>query len=69
MLGIRELLSLADAVNCKKNVLDECVRGSVTMDTWANETLYFQRMLQSNLTLDLIQTMGTHNSFNNKADG
>ena len=39
------------------------------MDTWTNQTLAFQRWLQRNLTFDLIQTLGTHNSFNDKADG
>jgi hypothetical protein len=67
--GIHELLSLADHTQCKKNVLNECQRGSVVMDPWANQTLAFQRWLQRDLTFDLTQTLGTHNSFNNKADG
>ena len=67
--GIHELLDLADHTQCKKSITDECERGTVVMDTWANKTLAFQRWLQQNLTFDLIQTLGTHNSFNNKADG
>jgi hypothetical protein len=67
--GIYELLDLADHTQCKKSIMDECERGTVVMDTWANKTLAFQRWLQQNLTFDLIQTLGTHNSFNNKADG
>ena len=67
--GINELLNLADHTKCEKNELNECGRGSVVMDTWANQTLAFQRWLQRDLTFDLVQTMGTHNSFNNKADG
>ena len=68
-VGIHELLELADHTKCKKSILDECERGSVVMDTWANHTLAFQRWLQQSLTFDLTQTLGTHNSFNNKADG
>lgn len=68
-LGIHELLDLADHTECKKSIWDECERGSVVMDAWTNETLEFQRWLQQNLTFDLVQTLGTHNSFNNKADG
>ena len=67
--GIPELLDLADHTQCKKGIMDECERGSVVMDTWANKTLAFQRWLQQNLTFDLIQMLGTHNSFNDKADG
>ena len=67
--GIRELLDLADSTKCKKSVLNECERGSVVLDPWTSGSLAFQRWLQQNLTLDLIQTLGTHNSYNDKTDG
>ena len=67
--GIHELLELADSTKCKKSLFDECERGSVAIDPWTSVSLAFQRWLQQNLSLDLVQTLGTHNSFNDKADG
>ena len=72
LTGISELLKLAmDTVgtHCKTNILDECDRGTVTMDTWVNKTLAFQRWLALNTPINEIQMLGTHNSFNDKADG
>ena len=67
--GIPELEKLGLATHCKRNVLDECERGSVTMDTWVNQTLSFQRALSGDTPLNLVQLLASHNSFNNKADG
>ena len=67
-VGIKELMDLASKVECK-NIKEECVRGSVVMDPWLNKTLTFQRRLGQNISLDLQQILGTHNSFNDRADG
>ena len=56
-------------MECTKNSKDECGRGTVIMDDWLNKTLTFQRKLAVNVTLDKQQFLGTHNSFNDKADG
>ena len=39
------------------------------MDPWVNSTLAFQWRLGQNTTIDKLQILGSHNSFNNKADG
>ena len=69
MVGIPELLELALHTPCQKSVLDECERGTVAMDTWVNKTLAFQRWLAHNTSVNRMQLLGTHNSFNDKADG
>ena len=67
--GINELTSLAEEAKCQRNSKDECGRGTVRMDPWLSQTLAFQRRLGENLTLDKQQFLGSHNSFNNRADG
>ena len=39
------------------------------MDPWVNKTIFFQRQLDMNTPISGLQILGTHNSFNNKADG
>lgn len=67
--GMPELLHFSDETPCKRDLLHECSRGTVQMDPWVNRTLAFQRQLALDLELNYVQFLGTHNSFNNKADG
>lgn len=67
--GINELINLSEKADCKKNSKDECGRGTVVMDPWVNKTLTFQRKLAQNISLDRQQILGSHNSFNDRADG
>ena len=68
---INELISKCQSTKCagrssKKKV---CGKGRVRMDDWLNSTLSFQRSLSANTPLNYGQWIGTHNSFNNRADG
>lgn len=67
-IGMNELMDLASKAECKR-IEGECARGTVVMDPWLNKTLTFQRRLGQNISLDRQQIFGTHNSFNDKADG
>ena len=67
--GMPELTDLALHAQCKRDLIGECERGTVTMDPWVNDTLAFQRQLGHNTTIDKLQILGSHNSFNDKADG
>ena len=67
--GINELLSLSKKVECKRNLEGECERGTVVMDDWMNKTLAFQRRLAENVSLSQQQIIGSHNSFNDRAEG
>lgn len=67
--GMPELLHFADETPCKRDLLHECSRGTVQMDPWVNQSLGFQRQLALDTELNYVQFLGTHNSFNNKADG
>jgi len=69
LAGIPELLRFSDETQCNRDLLHECSRGSVQMDPWLNRTLAFQRQLAMDLEINYVQFLGTHNSFNNKADG
>jgi len=64
-----ELTELALDTQCKRDLMGECERGTVILDPWVNSTLAFQWWLGHNTTIDKLQFLGTHNSFNNKADG
>lgn len=46
-----------------------CGRGKVVMNWWLNSTLAFQRSLSMDMPLSYVQWLGSHNSFNNRADG
>ena len=67
--GINELTELSEAAQCEKNSKEECGRGTVAMDPWVNKTLHFQRKLAENISLNLQQILGSHNAFNDRADG
>lgn len=69
LAGMPELTDLALHAQCKRDLIGECERGTVTMDPWVNDTLTFQRQLGHNTTIDKLQILGSHNSFNDKADG
>lgn len=67
--AIDELTQLSEDVACKRNSKAECGRGTVVMDPWVNRTIYFQSRLAQNVSINLQQILGSHNSFNDKADG
>lgn len=67
--GISELIHFEDETKCERDILHQCSRGTVRMDPWLNRTLQFQRSLSFDTELNYVQFFGTHNSFNNKADG
>jgi hypothetical protein len=48
---------------------DVCVEGSVVVDPWYTATLGFQRDLQGDRPLNVIQWVGTHNAFISRANG
>lgn len=67
--AIKELLSLCNKVKCVRDSLDHCKRGSVEIDPWMQCVLAYQRELTLDRPLNLVQFLGSHNSFNNHADG
>jgi hypothetical protein len=62
------LLNLTSTVECKRNSLGHCMRGTVTYDPWIDYALATQRFIQMNLPWDQQTVLGTHNSFNNRGD-
>ncbi len=67
--GIDELTQLSKNVDCKRNSKKECGRGTVAVDPWVNKTINFQRRLAQNISFNRQQIIGSHNSFNDRADG
>ncbi|XP_062508698.1 uncharacterized protein LOC134184941 [Corticium candelabrum] len=67
--SIDELLSESDRAKCKRDFLDACERGTVEIDPWVRRVLDYQRRLALDRPLNFIQFLGSHNSFNNHADG
>ena len=67
--SINELLSLCNKANCERDYLDACQRGTVEIDPWIKHVLAYQRQLAVDRPLNLVQFIGSHNSFNNHADG
>ncbi len=66
---INELISQCEQTVCTDNSTGVCGRGKVVIDNWLNTTLKFQRSLASDIPINFAQWIGTHNSFNNRADG
>lgn len=67
--GIPELIFYETNTACERNAVGDCERGTVVMDSWLNKTIAFQRRLDMDTPISGLQFLGTHNSFNNKADG
>ena len=67
--GIPELLKLDQETSCEWLMMGSCLRGTIQMDEWVNRTLSFQRQLALDTPINAVQFLGSHNSFNNKADG
>lgn len=67
--SIDELLSLCTKVDCQRDSLDACERGTVKIDPWMKHVLAYQRHLALDRPLNFVQFLGSHNSFNNHADG
>lgn len=68
-LGIEELIAMERSTKCTRGQDHSCAKGSVIVDPWVNESLRYQRQLSYDAPLNYVQFLGTHNSFNNKADG
>ena len=68
-LGIPELQKLDEETSCEWLMVGTCLRGTVEMNEWVNRTLSFQRQLALDTPINAVQFLGSHNSFNNKADG
>jgi len=66
---INVLLSMCKNTKCRNGSKGVCKRGEVVMDTWLNNTMAFQRQLTRDKPINYVQWVGSHNSFNNKADG
>ena len=66
---IDQLLDLFKYTNCETDLFGLCRRGTVVIDPWTNYALETQRNLVMDLPLDQVLFIGTHNSFNNRADG
>lgn len=65
------MLNLSEKTKCEPSLWPpfECKRETVVMDEWVNQTLVFQRRLAEDVPLSQQQILGSHNSFNNRADG
>jgi hypothetical protein len=66
---ISVLLSLLDRTVCDRRPDGTCARGSVQVDPWLSRVLALQRELAASDPLPYAQRLGTHNSFNDRADG
>jgi hypothetical protein len=62
------LLKLASMVKCKLNSRKHCERGTVSVDSWLDYALSTQRFIQQDLPWDKVNVIGTHNSYNSRAD-
>lgn len=58
-----------DHVECKKNLIKQCERGSVKIDPWYRRAIAFQQHIQMNRSIDNMQIPSTHNSHIDYADG
>ena len=67
--SIDQLLDLFDETECQRDFLGFCKRGTIVIDPWTDYALATQRDLVRDLPVDQILFIGTHNSFNNRADG
>ena len=63
------LLRLCNEVKCERNDDNTCKRGTVETNPIVDEILRFQRELAVDEPLNRLQFLGTHNSFNDHADG
>jgi hypothetical protein len=65
---INQLLNFTASVECKRNFLGHCARGSVIINQLLDYALATQRAIQMDLPLDQVTLLGTHNSFNARSD-
>jgi hypothetical protein len=56
-------------VECKKNLMNQCERGSVKISPWYKRAIRFQLEIQMNQSLSRMQIPSTHNSHISYADG
>ena len=66
---IDQLLSLFKYTKCQYNVQGLCNRGTVIPDSWTAHALWTQRLIARDLPLNEYPFIGSHNSFNDRADG
>eukprot|EP00118_Oscarella_pearsei_P002498 m.10722 g.10722 ORF g.10722 m.10722 type:complete len:569 (+) comp22588_c0_seq1:3-1709(+) len=63
------LLSLCNETKCQRNDDNTCKKGTVETDPKVAKILQLQRALSLDEPLNQVQFLGTHNSYNNHADG
>ncbi len=66
---IAQLVALFNHTVCNRTWDHLCVRGSVQPDNWTASALALQRTLVHNVPVSRGLLVGTHNSFNDRADG